>query len=115
LSPYLDSHKDGGIGCLPPCSVYNAIGLRVLSFPILLKTEECCCGVDGCNLSNTDDFGLDVALSPLSSLASSASQLVMTKVRLLTLRKPLVFMSKLIMRFMREGRSFELLLLHPGN
>jgi len=45
-------------------------GLRVLSFPIMLKTEGRGCGVDGYNLSNTNDFELDVALSPLSFLAS---------------------------------------------
>ena len=34
--------------------------------------EGRCCDVNGCNMSITDDFGLDIALSPTSSLASSA-------------------------------------------
>jgi len=37
-----------------------------------VKIEECCSGVNGCNLSKIDDFRLDVALSPLSFPASSS-------------------------------------------
>jgi len=64
--------KIKSLGYLSPHNLWNTEGLGVLSFPILLKTEGRYCGVDGCNLSNTDDFGLDVALSPLSFPASSA-------------------------------------------
>ena len=42
-----------------------------MSFPFLLMTEGRCYGVDGCSLSNADDFELDIALSPLSFSSSS--------------------------------------------
>jgi len=72
LSHVLILAKTEGLGCLPPYSLRNKEGLGVLSLPILLKIEERCCGVDGCNLLNTEDFGLDLALSPLPFPASSA-------------------------------------------
>jgi len=46
-------------------------GSGVLLFPILLKIEGHCHDIDGYNLSNTDDFKLDVASSPLSFSTSS--------------------------------------------
>jgi len=60
------------LGYLPPFSLRNIKALEVLSFPILLKTEGHCRGVNGYNLSNTNYFELYVALSPLSFSASSA-------------------------------------------
>jgi len=64
--------KTEGWGCVPPFSLQSVEGLRVLSFAIPLNIEGHCCGVDGCNLSNIDDFGLNVVLSPLSFPASFA-------------------------------------------
>jgi len=59
-------------GLFTPFNLQNTTGLRVLSFSILLKIEGCCCGVDGFNLSNIDDFGQQEALSPLPFAASTA-------------------------------------------
>jgi len=52
--------------------LWNTEGLGVLSLSILLKIEVRWCGADSCKLPNTNDLELDVALSPLSFLASSA-------------------------------------------
>jgi len=62
--------KTEGLGYLPPFRLLNTEGLGVLSFLILLKTQARCHGVDGCYVSNTDDFELDIASSPLSFSAS---------------------------------------------
>jgi len=57
--------KTKGLGCLPPFSLWDIEGLRGLSFLVLLKTNGCCYGVNGWNLSNTDDFELEIALLSL--------------------------------------------------
>ena len=72
LPPALTLLKTEGLDCLSPLSLRNTKDLSVLSFPILLNTEGRCYNVDGCSLSNTIGFELDVALSPTSSLALSA-------------------------------------------
>jgi len=71
LPPVLILVKKERLGCLPPFNIQNTKGLEVLSFLIKLKTEGHCCGVDGYNLSNPDDFGLDIVLSPLPFPSSS--------------------------------------------
>ena len=50
--------KTKGLSCLSALSVRNTEDLRVLPFSILLSTEECYCDIDGCTLSNTNDFEL---------------------------------------------------------
>jgi len=69
---YLDSGKDRGFGLFTSMQSLKHGRLRsyVLSHPT--EDKRCCGGVDSCNLSNIDDFRLDVALSPLSFPASSA-------------------------------------------
>jgi len=67
----LDFGEHGGLWQFFSFYSLNIKGLGVLSFPILLNTEGRCCNVNGYNLLNTDDFELDIALSPLPFSASS--------------------------------------------
>jgi len=78
FSPALILVKTEGLGYLPPFSLQDTEDLGVLSFPILLKTRGHCHGVDGCSLSNIDDFELDVALLPLPFSTYSAMMYYMS-------------------------------------
>ena len=72
FSPFVIPVKMEGLGWLPPFSLWNTYSLGTLSFRILLNTQRRCYDVDGCNISNTAGFELDVAWSLPSLLASSA-------------------------------------------
>ena len=76
LPPILILVKTEGLGCLSPLNLRHTEVLRVLTIPILLNIEGCCYDASGCNLSNTDDFELDVALSPSSSLISYSNNIL---------------------------------------